>query len=119
MLTRAGLGRDARLVHPHRQESLSERVVHLVCAGMAEILALQINFRAAELRGQIRAQVERRRPTHILARELIELGTKLRVAARLFVCALEFEQRRHQGFRDVLSAELTEMAAAIGNVLHC
>ena len=119
MLSRAGLGRDARLVHPHGEQSLPESVVHLVRAGVAEILALQINFRAAEFRAEIFAQVKRRRASDVLARALLELGAKFWIAARLFVGALELEQRGHQGFGDVLSAELAEVAAAIWNVLHC
>jgi hypothetical protein len=89
-----------------------------VRAGVAEVLALKINFRAAEPRGEILAQVERRRASHELTRALLELVAEFWIAACLFVGALELEQRRHQGFRHVLSAELAEMAAAIGNVLH-
>src|ERR1035437_7924490 len=118
MLSRAGLGRDARLVHAHRQQSLSKGVVHLVRAGVAEVLALQINFRAAQPRREILAQVERRRASHELPRAMRALVAKFWIAARLLVGALKLEQRRHQGFRNVLTAELAEMAAAIGNVLH-
>ena len=86
---------------------------------MAEVLALQINLRAAELGGEILAQIKRRRPSHELARAILELVAKFWIAARGLVSALEFEQRGHQGFRDVLAAELAEMTAAIGDVLHC
>src|SRR5208282_2456062 len=118
MLSRAGLCRDARLVHAYRQQRLSKGVVHLVRAGVAEVLALQINFRAAKPRRQILAQVKRRRASHEFPRALLELVAEFWIAACLLVGALELEQRRHQGFRNVLSAELAEMAAAIGNVLH-
>ncbi len=118
MLSRARLGRDARLVHAHGEQSLAERVVHLVRAGVAEILALHINLRAAEFCGEILAQVKRRRASDELARTILQLGAKFWIAAGLLVGALELEQRRHQSFSDVLAAELAEVAAAIGNVLH-
>src|SRR5208283_4571857 len=118
MLSSAGLRRDARLVHPHRQQSLAQSVVHLVRAGVAEVLALQIDFRTAEARGEILAEVERCRASDELARASLELGAKFWIATRLLVGALEIEERGHQGFGDVLAAELAEMAVAIGNVLH-
>src|SRR5271163_3180298 len=68
MLTGTGFGADARLVHPDREERLAEGIVHLVRAGVAEVLALQINLRTAELRGQICAQVEGSWAADVLAR---------------------------------------------------
>ena len=45
----AGLGDDARLAHALGQHDLAEHVVHLVRAGVIEVLALEIDFRAAEM----------------------------------------------------------------------
>ncbi len=47
MLTRAGLGDDAPLAHPRREQSLAERVVDFVRAGVEQILALEEKARAA------------------------------------------------------------------------
>jgi hypothetical protein len=43
----SGLGNDAFLAHALRQENLAEHVVHLVRAGVIELLAFEINLRAA------------------------------------------------------------------------
>ena len=44
----AGLGDDALLAHAPRQQNLAEHVVDLVRAGVIELLALEIDFGAAE-----------------------------------------------------------------------
>ena len=44
----AGLGDDAGLAHALGQHDLAEHVVHLVRAGVVELLALEIDFGAAE-----------------------------------------------------------------------
>ena len=49
VLPGAGFGDDARLAHAARQQSLADRVVDLVRAGVTEVLALQVDLRAAEL----------------------------------------------------------------------
>ena len=49
VLPRARLGDDALFAHPLRQQRLTERVVDLVRAGVRQILALEVNLRAAEL----------------------------------------------------------------------
>ena len=52
MLTRAGFGDDFLLAHPLGEQDLADAIVDLVRAGVVEILALQIDFRAAEILGQ-------------------------------------------------------------------
>jgi hypothetical protein len=47
----AGLGDDARLAHALGQHDLAEHVVHLVRAGVIELFALEIDFRAAAVLG--------------------------------------------------------------------
>ncbi len=46
MLARARLGDDAPLAHPLRQQSLAQRVVDLVRAGMRQVFALEVDARA-------------------------------------------------------------------------
>ena len=43
MLAGAGLGDDPLLAHPASEERLPDRVVDLVCAGMGQVLALQVD----------------------------------------------------------------------------
>ena len=49
MLPCAGLGDDAMLAHALDQQRLSQAVVDLVGAGVEQIFALEIDFRAAQL----------------------------------------------------------------------
>ena len=61
VLPGAGLRDDPRLAHALGEEPLAERVVDLVGAGVAEVLALQVDARAAGVLGQPLGEVERRR----------------------------------------------------------
>ena len=45
----AGLGDDARLAHAPRQHDLAEHIVHLVRAGVVEVLALEIDLGPAAM----------------------------------------------------------------------
>ena len=61
VLAGAGLGDDPGLAHPPRQQDLPEHVVDLVRAGVVELVALEVDLRAAEPLGQPLGEVERRR----------------------------------------------------------
>jgi hypothetical protein len=52
VLARAGLGDDALFAHALGQQSLAERVVDLVRAGVQQVFALEVDFGAAQLLGQ-------------------------------------------------------------------
>ena len=52
VLAGAGLGDDPALAHAPRQQGLAEHIVDLVRAGVVELVALQIDLRAAEMTGQ-------------------------------------------------------------------
>ena len=49
VLAGAGLGDHARLAHAPREQRLADAVVDLVRAGVVQVLALQVDLRAAEL----------------------------------------------------------------------
>ena len=49
VLAGAGFGDDAGLAHAPRQEDLTEAVVDLVRAGVVQLIALEIDLRAAEM----------------------------------------------------------------------
>ena len=68
VLAGAGLGDDARLAHAPREQDLAEHIVDLVRAGVVELLALEIDLRAAEMRGQPLGEIERARPADIMGR---------------------------------------------------
>ena len=68
VLAGAGLGDDALFAHALREQDLAEGVVDLVRAGVEQVLALQVNLRAAELLGQALGEIERGRPPDIVVR---------------------------------------------------
>ena len=53
VLAGAGLGDDAFLAHAAGQQSLAQRVVYLVGAGMGEVLSLEVYLRATEVPAQV------------------------------------------------------------------
>ncbi len=60
VLAGAGLGDDARLAHALGEQDLAEAIVDLVRAGVVQLLALEIDLRAAEMLGQPLGEIERR-----------------------------------------------------------
>jgi len=61
MLAGAGFGDDGACPCA-RHHDLAEHIVDLVRAGVVELLALEIDFGAAEMFGQALGEIERRRP---------------------------------------------------------
>ena len=74
VLARARLGDDPSLAEAHREERLPERVVDLVRARVAEILALEQDPLAG--RREAGGLVERRRAADVAGEELVELGAE-------------------------------------------
>ena len=73
MLAGAGLGDDAPLAHAPGQQDLAHAVVDLVRAGVVELVALEIDLGAAEMRGQPLGEIERARPADIMLQIVVEL----------------------------------------------
>ena len=59
MLARAGFGDDAGAAHAFGQQDLTDAVVDLVRAGVVQLFALEIDFRAAEMRGHALGEIKR------------------------------------------------------------
>jgi hypothetical protein len=118
MLAGAGLGDDPCLPHPAREQTLTDRIVDLVRAGVTEVLALQVDLRAAEAPGQVLREVERRGPSGVFAQAVAELGFEVGSAPPFLVGCLELEQRRHQCLGDVAPAEFSEVTGAIRQLWH-
>src|SRR6185369_7183619 len=114
VLAGAGLGNDAGLAHPFGQQPLAETVVDLVRAGVAEVLALDPDLRAAELLGKAPRRVEQRRSPDVVRVEVGQLGDEVRIDAPARVGFLELEQSRHQGFGNEASSELAEATSFVG-----
>ena len=79
VLAGAGLGDDAGLAHAPGQQRLADGVVDLVRAGVVEVLALEIDLRAAELAAPALGVVERRGPADVVAQIVVELAQELRI----------------------------------------
>jgi hypothetical protein len=113
VLAGAGLGDDPLLAHPLGKETLAERVVDLVRAGVREILPLQVNPRSAAEIGQVAREVQRRRAADIISRETIHHVLELGVAASVVVSGFQLVERRHQRLRRILAAELPKSATRV------
>ena len=76
VLSGARLGDDARAAHAAGQEYLAYGVVYLVCTGVVQVFALQIDA-AAGLGAQRWRQVEGRGAAHVVAQQDVILLTEV------------------------------------------
>ena len=115
MLAGAGLGDDAALAEPFGQQALAERVVDLVRAGVAEVLALEEDARAPAKRLRQAARlVERGGAADVVAEQRVEFGVEGGVLANEPVFGLQLIERRDQRLGHVAPAEPAEVAFGIG-----
>src|SRR4029077_19895872 len=119
----AGLGDDALLAHAPRQQNLAEHIVDLVGAGVIELLALEIDFRAAARKaggrlsamlGEPLGEIERRRPADIMGQITVHLFLKSRIGLGRCVSLLQFQNERHQRLGDEAAAIDAEMPVLVG-----
>ena len=114
MLAGAGLGDDALLAHAPRHHDLAEHVVDLVRAGVVQLLALEIDLRAAEVFGQPLGEIQRRGAADIVPEIAVHFRLECRIGLGVGVSLLQIEDQRHQRFRDEAAAENAEMPALVG-----
>ena len=118
MLACAGLGDEALLAHSAREQRLAEGVVNLVCAGVGEILALEIDSRATKMFGESFGEIERGRAAGILAQVVGEFVAERLVAFCFLVDSGQLNHGRHERFRNKAAAEdFSEMSLCVR--LHC
>ncbi len=110
VLACAGFRDDARFAHSDGKNTLTDSVIDFVRAGMEKIFALEVNARAAESCGEARGELQRRGAASEILEEILEFGLEGGIAFSLFVGALEFLERDHEGFRDVATAVGAETA---------
>src|SRR5690606_25248783 len=101
----AGLRDHSPLAHAPNEQALAHDVVRLVRAGVVEVLALDVDARAAEVTRQVLGERERRRPARVRAHELDVLLPECRVAPRVRERLDQLLERRHEDLRDVHPAE--------------
>src|SRR5206468_378634 len=101
------------LAHPLGQQGLAEHVIDLVRAGMAEVLALEIDARAAALLAEPLGEVERRRPAGVVPEQVGEPALEFSIALRRGPGLLELDQWRHERLGDEAAAEAPEVPARV------
>ena len=115
MLAGAGLRHDARLLHlVLHEQRLSQRIVDLVRAGVGQILALDVDARAAEVLGQALGVGNGGRAADEGAQQVLQFSLKFFVVLGLEVGLFQLIQGRHKRFRHKLAAVGAEMARLIG-----
>ena len=115
MLARAGLGDEAGFAHLFGQQGLSEHVVDLVRAGVVQVLALEVDLRAAEVPGHFFRVIQAAGPARVLIKQRGKLPVEFRVVLIVVICLFQFDDGVHQRFRDVLAAVDAEASAGIGH----
>ena len=114
MLARARLRDDARLAHAHRQQNLAKAIVDLVRARMIELVALEIDFGAAEFLGHAIGVVKRAWTASVMQIEIVDFGLKCRIGLSCVIGAFKIKDQRHQGFSDKAATEKTKETFVIG-----
>ena len=98
MLPGPRLGDDPALTEPRCEQDLPDRVVDLVRARVAEVLALEHDLPA--LRCEALGLVQRRRTADVVLAQAVELSAERRVGDRLRPALLELVERRDERLRD-------------------
>ncbi len=112
MLAGAGLGNDAMLAHPPREQSLAQGIVDLVGPGVEQVFALEINSGPAQFLSQPLGEIKRRRPAGKILQQQVQFGLEFSVSLDCLVLVLEFQQRRHQRLRHIAAAVHAEAPGA-------
>jgi hypothetical protein len=112
VLPRARLRDHPALADALRQERLPQRVVDLVRAGMRQILAFEVDLRAARVAGQPPGMGQGGRPADVGAQQVVQLGRERRILPARDIRFLQFGQRRHQRLGHELPAEGAEFRIA-------
>ncbi len=114
VLAGAGLGDDPPLAHPPREEHLPDRVVDLVRAGVAEVLALEVDLRPAELLRQPVRERQRRRPADVVAQQVGHVALEVGVGLRLGIRRFQLGQHGNQDLGHERAAVGAEPSTLVG-----
>ncbi len=117
VLAGARLGDDALLAHALGEQALAERVVDLVCARVAEVLALEVHRAETDRLGETLGLVERRDAADVVAAQVIELGLELRVTAGIFVRGGELLECGNDRLGDEAPSVGAEEAGRVGSAV--
>ena len=110
MLSRPCFSNDPSLPHAAGDQNLSDSVIDLMGACMAQILPLQINFRSSEVSRETLGEIERRWPADKICQVVSQFFLKDRIVLQLGILRRQFHGGRHQGFRNIspsINAKMT------------
>jgi hypothetical protein len=89
-----------------------------VRAGVVQVLALEIDLRAAALLGQALGVVHRAGTPDVVLQLVAELGFECRILARLFVSSAQLVERMRKRLGNEHSAVRPEVSPRIRQVIH-
>src|SRR5699024_6136952 len=96
--------------HVFRQQTLAERVVEFVCAAMEEVFSFEIDIEVVPITQSVGVLERRRSPAEIReSRPKLVHESVLVVEHVAPVGIVEFRNRRHQCFRNVLTTVVPEL----------
>src|SRR5262249_27907526 len=116
VLPSARLGDEPSLLHPRGEQSLPQHVVDLVRAGVAKILALEIDPCAADVLGGVPGEGARARSARIVAQQRRQLLLNPAIAPCSRIGLLQSHERRHQRLGHETPAIRAEVTARIGKL---
>ncbi len=99
---------DTRFAHPPRQQYLPYRVVDLVRAGVAEILALEVDAGSAGHLSQARQVGEWRWPTDVLPKQRVELLPERWIGGHFCISRRKVIEDGNENLRYVGTTERTK-----------
>ena len=114
VLAGPGLGDDAPLAHPQRQQGLAERVVDLVRAGVIEVFAFEVDLCPAALLAEPLGEIKRRGPADVMPVKAGKLLAKAASAAARSYSAVNSSRARVSVSGHVAAAEGAKAAVAVG-----
>ena len=114
MLSSAGLSDDPGLAHAPGEQDLAQHIIDLVRTGMVQLVALEIDLRAAEMLGQARREIERRGAAHIVPPQILHLRLECPLFLGLVIRSFEIQDQRHQGLGHETPAMQAETALLVG-----
>jgi len=101
VLSGAGLGDHPALAHAAGQQHLTQAVVDLVCAGVEQVLALEVEARTAQLFAQAPREVQRCGTPGVIAQQVVKFRLERGVFARQPPGRFQLLQRGHEHFGHV------------------
>ena len=111
VLSGAGLGDEPCLSHLLCKQCLSEHVVDLMCAGVIQILPLQIDLCASEVLRHPCCVIQSGRTSGVIIKQFFQFFIECRIVLILIIGLFQLDDRIHQRFGNVLSSVLSESAS--------